>query len=92
MTSRVASLSRRAVVGTDYIAGPAPVDGVAMASGEATMPSLIATLAGAGPTIDAEKILAIREAIAAGRYPVDAKAIAARMIALDLPMPSLEPI
>ena len=51
----------------------------------AASPSLVAALAEAGPPINDAKIKAIRDAIAAGRYPLDAKAIAAKMIALDLP-------
>jgi negative regulator of flagellin synthesis FlgM len=46
---------------------------------------LVSALAEAGPPIDAQKIAAIRSAISQGRYPIDAKAIAARMITLDLP-------
>lgn len=48
-------------------------------------PSLVAALAEAGPPINSEKIQAIRQAIASGAYPIDPKAIAAKMIALDLP-------
>jgi negative regulator of flagellin synthesis FlgM len=35
--------------------------------------------------IKGEKVAAIRAAIAEGRYPIDAKAIAEKMIELDLP-------
>jgi len=48
-------------------------------------PSLVAALAASGPPINNEKIQAIRQAIASGQYPIDPKAIAAKMIALDLP-------
>lgn len=48
-------------------------------------PSLVAALAEAGPPVNSEKIQAIRQAIASGAYPIDPKAIAAKMIALDLP-------
>lgn len=44
-----------------------------------------AELASSGPPIDAEKIAAIRAAIAEGRYPIDPRAIAEKMIDLDLP-------
>jgi negative regulator of flagellin synthesis FlgM len=47
--------------------------------------SLVAALAEAGPPINSDKIAAIRQAIASGAYPIDPKAIAAKMIALDLP-------
>jgi len=54
-------------------------------SAPAMTPSLVAALAEAGPPINDEKIQAIRSAIAQGRYPIDAQAIAQKMIALDLP-------
>jgi negative regulator of flagellin synthesis FlgM len=43
-----------------------------------------ADMAAAGPPVNAEKVEAIRAAIAEGRYSVDADKIAERMIALDL--------
>jgi negative regulator of flagellin synthesis FlgM len=53
---------------------------------EDTMPmTLVAALAELGPPVDTDKIQAIRTAIAQGRYPLDAKAIADKMISLDLP-------
>lgn len=55
------------------------------ASAPVAAPSLVAALAEAGPPINSEKIEAIRQAIANGQYPLDVKAIAAKMIALDLP-------
>lgn len=45
----------------------------------------VAELASAGPPVEADKVAAIRAAIAEGRYPVDPDKIAERMIALDLP-------
>lgn len=51
----------------------------------ASASSPAAELASSGPPVDAEKVAAIRAAIAEGRYPIDAKAIADKMIALDLP-------
>lgn len=70
----------------DKVAAPAPAAATAMADKIAVAtPSLVAALAEAGPPIDNDKIKAIRQAIAAGQYPIDAKAIAAKMIALDLP-------
>jgi negative regulator of flagellin synthesis FlgM len=45
-----------------------------------------ADLASLGAPVDAQKVAEIRAAIAEGRYPVDAKAIAEKMIALDLPL------
>lgn len=92
MTSRVESLSRGRIgqMNADKIAAPTPADSVAMVIREARMAPLIVGLAEAGPPIDAERIMAIRQAIADGRYPIDAKAIAARMIALDLVEPDFE--
>lgn len=45
----------------------------------------VAELVAGGPPVDADKVAAIRTAIAEGRYPVDPEKIAERMIALDLP-------
>ncbi len=42
-------------------------------------------MAASGPPVDADKVAAIRAAIAEGRYPLDPTKIAACMIALDLP-------
>ena len=55
----------------------------AQASGAITTPA--AELAAQGAPIDTAKVASIREAIANGTYKIDAKAIADRMIALDLP-------
>ena len=49
--------------------------------------NLISLLADASPPIDSKKVEAIRSLIAQGRYPIDAHAIAAKMIALDAPSP-----
>ncbi|RYD95476.1 MAG: flagellar biosynthesis anti-sigma factor FlgM, partial [Sphingomonadales bacterium] len=68
----------------DKVTAPTPVS-AASTSGPVATPSLVAALAEAGPPINAEKIRAIQQAIANGEYPIDAKAIAAKMIALDLP-------
>jgi len=57
----------------------------AIESTPSAAPSLVAALAESGPPINSEKIAAIRQAIAAGQYPLDVKAIAAKMVALDLP-------
>ena len=55
------------------------------AAGAGNVSSPAAKLAQLGAPIDAEKIAAIRTAIAEGRYPVDPKAIATKMVDLDLP-------
>ncbi len=41
-------------------------------------------MAAEGAPVDAEKVAAVRAAIAEGRYPVDPDKIAASMVALDL--------
>lgn len=69
----------------DKVTAAAPVGAITKVESEATTPSFVAALAAAGPPINQEKIQAIRKAIATGQYPLDAKAIAAKMIALDLP-------
>ena len=79
-----ASPTRIGQVKDDKVTAAAPVGAVATVNKAAT-PSLVAALAEAGPPINADKIRAIRQAIASGQYPIDAKAIAAKMIALDLP-------
>lgn len=45
-----------------------------------------ARMAAQGAPIDLDRVAAIKSAIAAGNYPVDADAIADRMMALDLPL------
>ena len=47
--------------------------------------STSARIAGQGAPVDASRVATIRAAIASGRYRPDADAIAARMMALDLP-------
>lgn len=44
-----------------------------------------ARMAAEGAPVDMDRITAIKAAIASGNYPVDANAIAERMVALDLP-------
>lgn len=44
-----------------------------------------ARMAAEGAPVDLDRIAQIKSAIASGNYPVDADAIAERMIALDLP-------
>jgi negative regulator of flagellin synthesis FlgM len=55
----------------------------AQASGVVT--TAASELAAQGAPIDSAKVASIREAIANGTYKIDAKAIANRMIELDLP-------
>ncbi|SEQ58834.1 flagellar biosynthesis anti-sigma factor FlgM [Sphingobium sp. YR768] len=44
-----------------------------------------ARMAAEGAPVDMDRIAAIKSAIASGNYPVDANAIADRMVELDLP-------
>jgi len=43
-------------------------------------------MAAAGAPVDADKVAAVRSAIAEGRYPVDPDKIAASMLVIDLPL------
>ncbi len=52
---------------------------------DTSKPLTVATAMAEAAPLDKEKIAAIRSAIAQGRYPLDAKAIAQKMISLDLP-------
>ena len=52
-------------------------------AGSVTTPA--SELTAQGAPIDNEKVAAIRAGIAAGTYKIDARAIAERMIAMDLP-------
>lgn len=54
-----------------------------LAAGSATP---AARMAAQGAPVDLDRVAAIKAAIAAGNYPVDADAIADRMMALDLPL------
>lgn len=69
----------------EKVGATAPAAPVSNGKAASMTPSLVAALAEAGPPINDEKIKAIRQAIASGQYPIDAKAIAAKMIAIDLP-------
>lgn len=69
----------------EKVAGTAPAETVTKADEKAVAMTFTAALAEAGPPINDEKIKAIRQAIANGQYPLDPKAIAKKMIALDLP-------
>jgi negative regulator of flagellin synthesis FlgM len=78
--TRIGQVKDEKVLPVTPLAPTGSVDSLPVSS-----PSLVAALAEAGPPINSEKIQAIRQAIASGAYPIDPKAIAAKMIALDLP-------
>jgi len=52
---------------------------------EGVAASPAAELAAAGPPVDTDKVARVRAAIASGGYAIDVQAIAAKMVALDLP-------
>lgn len=63
---------------------PARIDQTGLkAADSVTTPA--AELAAQGAPIDSAKVASIRAAIASGTYKIDARAIAARMIEIDLP-------
>ncbi|MET0362767.1 MAG: flagellar biosynthesis anti-sigma factor FlgM [Sphingobium sp.] len=62
-----------------------PLPTVATSVAETVVANPAARLAQQGAPIDMEKIAKIKAAIASGNYPVDADAIAERMVELDLP-------
>jgi len=78
--TRIGQVKDDKVVSLTPVAATTSADSLPVSS-----PSLVAALAESGPPINSEKIEAIRRAIASGAYPIDPKAIAAKMIALDLP-------
>ena len=51
----------------------------------AAVESAVFELVSAGAPVDAAKVAAVRAAIAEGRYAVDPRTIADKMVALDLP-------
>lgn len=55
------------------------------AESRAAAQSPAARMAEEGAPVDFDRIQQIKEAIASGNYPVDAHAIAEKMLALDLP-------
>ena len=81
-----ASPTRIGQVKDDKVGATVPAGSVGSPTEPSNLaPSLVTALAEAGPPVNNEKIKAIRQAIASGQYPLDVKAIAAKMIALDLP-------
>lgn len=59
--------------------------GSTSAASSASSASPAARMAAQGAPVDMDRVAAIKAAIASGNYPVDANAIAERMVALDLP-------
>ncbi|WBO20959.1 flagellar biosynthesis anti-sigma factor FlgM [Sphingomonas abietis] len=67
---------------------PAPA-AVSTAQPKPDLPSaisdLFSALADATPPVDGKKVQAIRSLIQSGAYPIDSRAIAQKMVALDFP-------
>jgi len=66
-------------------AGSAPVRPSRAAPVEKAEPSAVGAMAARGAPVDMTRVSAVRAAIAEGRYAVDPDAIAARMLASDMP-------
>lgn len=79
-----AKLRETAQSRSSAVATPPPAAAARAAEG-AAMTTPATRLAQEGAPIDTDKIARIKAAIASGNYPVDADAIADRMVELDLP-------
>ena len=71
--------------GASQAAGAAAVGGAQAHGRSGSAGSVASELVAMGPPVDGDKVSAIRQAIAEGRYAIDPDAIAERMIASDLP-------
>ena len=76
------SVSRDSSAGTSGTSGANTGDTVNLTRSGVLLQRLEETLANV-PVVDAERVSAIRDAIASGRYEVDATAIADQIIRLD---------
>ncbi len=65
-------------------AATAPAGSPDASGRSASLGSMVADLVALGPPVENDKVSALRQAIAEGRYRVDPDAIAERMIAADL--------
>ncbi len=65
-------------------AAAAPAGSPGASGRSAGLGGLVSDLVALGPPVDGDKVAALRQAIAEGRYRVDPDAIAERMIAADL--------
>lgn len=66
-------------------AAVSPVKGQGQRAAAGTVKSAVLELVASGPPVDAGKVEAVRAAIQGGRYPVDPRRIAQRMLDVDLP-------
>ena len=80
-------IARTSVVRSEGVAknGAVSKTDSADAQGSGAVTTAAGELAAQGAPIDTAKVASIREAIANGTYKINAKAIANRMIELDLP-------
>jgi negative regulator of flagellin synthesis FlgM len=65
-------------------AAAAPAGSPDASGRSASLGSMVSDLVALGPPVETDKVSALRQAIAEGRYRVDPDAIADRMIAADL--------
>jgi negative regulator of flagellin synthesis FlgM len=63
----------------------AAVDGKGQRDRSTAVESAVFELVSAGAPVDAAKVASVRAAIAEGRYVIDPRGIAEKMVALDLP-------
>lgn len=84
LPNAISAAKLRETVQSQATAAAAPATAARAAEG-AAMTSPAARLAQDGAPIDTDKVARIKAAIASGNYPVDADAIAERMVELDLP-------
>lgn len=84
MSAAIEAVKLRETTQSRSAAPVAPTTAARAAEG-AAMTTPAARLAQGGAPVDVEKIARIKAAIASGNYPVDADAIADRMVELDLP-------
>lgn len=82
----VGTASRGAIVANDKrsMAAPAETDAGDKPKFRALTGELVVRLAAQGAPVDQTLVTEIRDALGRGEYPVDARKIAAAMIALDL--------
>lgn len=80
----LARLRPATTTGTGQVAAPTPAPQPSTPSPSETA-NLISLLADVSPPIDTKKVELIQHLIASGAFPLDAHAIASKMLALDFP-------
>ncbi len=85
-TGGASDLSRLRPTSVAPVASPAAAAAAAdKAATSVPSSDLFALLADASVPVDVKKVDAIKSLIATGAYPIDAHAVAAKMVALDFP-------